>query len=330
MGSSRASTPAGRRRNARRGASAAHGRRSAAPTKRAPAKPPAKRTAPKSRKAPRKPKARAPKRTAKPRRTTKRRSATKRSRALRIVAVAGVVAGLLAVGYEFWFRSSSFVAVERVTVAGMTGPERGAADAALTKAAKDMTTLDLDMGALRAAVAGLATVVDIEVDADFPHGLAITVHERPPVLIAAAGGRALPVAGDGTVLAGVDASGEDLPEIAVAELPAEGKLTGEALEIALVIGAAPKPLLELVEDVTVGVTEGVTVTLRGDVPVYFGGGEDATDKWAAAAAVLADPSVDTLTYLDVRVADRPALGGAAPAVTESTTETAAPETALAP
>jgi hypothetical protein len=68
------------------------------------------------------------------------------------------------------------------------------------------------------------------------------------------------------------------------------------------------------------------VTLRGDVPVYFGGGDDATDKWAAAAAVLADPSVDSFTYLDVRVADRPALGGAAPAVTESTTDSTSPET----
>ncbi len=240
MGSSRASTPAGRRRSARRGASAGHGR--AAPKKRAPAKATAKRTAPKSRRASTKPKAKAPKRTAKPRRATRKRSATKRSRALRIVAVAGVVAGLLAVGYQLWFRSSSFVAVERVTVAGMTGPERGPAEAALTKAAKDMTTLDVDIGALRAAVAGLATVVDVEADADFPHGLAITVHERPPVLIAAAGGRTLPVAGDGTVLAGVDASGEDLPEIGVAELPAQGKLTGDALEIALVMGAAPKPL----------------------------------------------------------------------------------------
>ena len=135
---------------------------------------------------------------------TGRRSAPGRSESWRSPAV---VAGLLAAGYQLWFRSSSFVAVEQVTVAGMTGPERAAAEAALTKAAKDMTTLDVDVDALRAAVAGLATVVDVEADADFPHGLAITVHERPPVLIAAAGGRALPVAGDGTVLAGVDASG---------------------------------------------------------------------------------------------------------------------------
>ena len=237
-----------------------------------------------------------------------------------------IVLGLLAVGYQLWFRSSSLVAVEKVTVTGMTGPERGAAETALRKAAKEMTTLDVDIDALQAAVSGLATVVGVEADADFPHGLAITVRERPPVLVATAGVRALPVAGDGTVLAGVDASGEQIPEVGVGELPAQGKLKGDALEVALVMGAAPKPLLELVDDVTFGGTEGVTVTLRGDVPVHFGGAEDAADKWAAAAAVLADPSVDTLSYLDVRVAERPAVGGAAPAVTESTTDSTAPET----
>ena len=35
------------------------------------------------------------------------------------------------------------------------------------------------------------------------------------------------------------------------------------------------------------------------------------EKWAAAAAVLADPKLDSLTSLDVRVPERPAAGGAA-------------------
>jgi cell division protein FtsQ len=239
-----------------------------------------------------------------------------------------VVLGLLGGGYQFWFRGSSFVAVERVTVTGMSGPERSAAETALTTAAKDMTTLDVDVDALRAAVAGLSTVVGVEADADFPHGLAITVEDRPPVMIATSGGRAVPVAGDGTVLSGVEASSEQLPTVPVDDLPARGELTGAPLEIAVVMGAAPKPLLELVEAVSYGGAEGVQVTLRGDVPVYFGTGDDAADKWTAAAAVLADPSIDTLTYLDVRVAERPAVGGAAPAVSESTTDTTAPETGL--
>ncbi len=32
--------------------------------------------------------------------------------------------------------------------------------------------------------------------------------------------------------------------------------------------------------------------------------------------MLADPQLDTLTYVDVRVAERPAVGGAAPPVTD--------------
>ena len=63
------------------------------------------------------------------------------------------------------------------------------------------------------------------------------------------------------------------------------------------------------------------MTLRGDVPVYFGGATTLRTSGVAAGGGARGPSVDALTYLDVRVADRPALGGAPPAVTESTTET---------
>ena len=325
MGSSRASTPAGRRRSTRRAAAAASGgstRRAAKhPAKKAPPKKkaPAKRAAPKARKPAPKPKKRAP---AKP-----QGAASLRARAPRVLAITVVILGLLGAGYQLWFRNSSFVAVEKVSVAGISGPEREPVTAALNRAAGEMTTLNVDEEALRAAVAGFATVVAVEADADFPHDLAITVTERPPVLIATAGEQAVPVAGDGTVLSGVDAGSLKLASIGVDELPARGKLTGEALEIALVLGAAPEPLRELVEDVSIGGPEGVQVTLRGDIPLYFGGSAGAEQKWTAAAAVLADPEIDTLTYLDVRVPERPSAGGAAPAVTESTTETTTPETA---
>ena len=54
------------------------------------------------------------------------------------------------------------------------------------------------------------------------------------------------------------------------------------------------------------------MTLRGGIPVRFGNGREATQKWAAAAAVLADPKLDGLTYVDVRVPERAAAGGASP------------------
>jgi cell division septal protein FtsQ len=340
MGSSRASTPAGRKRASRRAAQRSGSHRAAAArkpargaaSKAAPKKGAAKRAAPKtlapktktqtrrtkprSRKAPSRPRTRAPR---------LRGRAGLAARAPRVAAIALVVLGLLAAGYFLWFRNSSFVAVEAVSVTGIEGPEAAAVKAALEEEAGEMTTLNVDEDALRDATAGFPTVVGVSADADFPRGLAIHVRERPPVLLATAGGRALPVAGDGTVLPGVDPGEMKLPTLAVGDLPAEGKLEGDALQIALVLGGAPEPLRELIEDVSFGGAEGVQVTLRGDLPVYFGGGEAAKEKWAAAAAILANPKITTLTYLDVRVADRPAVGGAAPAVDETTTTEASPE-----
>ena len=317
MAKSRASTPAGRRRAARRGATAAGTRTRRQQAGHGSRKAPPKRTKPKARKAPPKPR--------KP--PVKRSAGGLRARAPRILVTLLIILGVLAATYQLWFRNSSFVAVEKVTVEGVHGPEQEAVEAALSQAAGGMTTLNVDDEALEAAVAGFPTVVGVDADADFPHDLALLVRERPPVLLATAGGESLPVAGDGTVLPGVDVSDLKIPSIGVDELPAQGRLSGDALQIARVMGPAPKPLLELVEEISVGGEEGVQVTLRGGVPVWFGGSDDAADKWDAAAAILADPQIDTLTYVDVRVAERPSIGGAAPAVTESTTDTTAPEPA---
>jgi cell division septal protein FtsQ len=325
MGSSRASTPAGRRRTARRATAASSTARRAGKThskpKAQPKRPaksaPAKRAAPKARKPRPKPKPKVRKAGA---------SRPLLARAPKALAVLGLVLAVLAAGYMLWFRNSSFVAVEQVSIAGMSGPESAQVEAALTDASKEMTTLNVDQAALDAAVAGFPTVTGVSADASFPHELALRVESRPPVLLARAGEQVLPVAGDGTVLAGVDVGQESLPSIEVGELPATGALTGEGLEIARIMGGAPEPLMELIEAVTYEGTEGVSVTLRGDVPVYFGPGDSAREKWAAAAAILANPKIETLTYVDVRVPERPALGGAAPAVTESTTEATVPET----
>lgn len=329
MGSSRASTSAGRRRTAsRRGSGAAK----AHSTGKRATKKPATRAAPKktTKKAPKRsaPKARkpAPKRTKK---APKNPAVPLAARLPRMLAIGASVLVALAAGYFLWFRNSSLVAVEKVTVSGAAGPEAEEARAALTKAAGEMTTLNVDEAALEASVAGLPTVLGVSAAAGFPHDLEITVTERPPVLIARSGDQEVPVAGDGTVLAGVELGKLALPSIGVEDAPAKGRLTGDALAVALVVGAAPAPLRELVEDVAIGPPEGVQVTLRGDVPVYFGGSERADEKWAAAAAVLATPKIDTLTYVDVRVPSRPAIGGAAPAVSEATTDATEPETTAA-
>lgn len=192
----------------------------------------------------------------------------------------------------------------------MSGPEAAAVASALEQVGTSMTTLHVDRGALEDTVRGFPTVAAISADADFPKGLVVEVTERPPVMAVRSGGQLVPVAGDGTILAGVEAPG-DVPVITAGKLPARGQVEGETLELARIAGAAPGPLAELIRKLRVKDDFGIEVTLAGGLPVRFGGAERAADKWAAAAAVLASPEVGALTYLDVRVPERPALGGAA-------------------
>jgi hypothetical protein len=53
----------------------------------------------------------------------------------------------------------------------------------------------------------------------------------------------------------------------------------------------------------------VVITLHGGIALRFGSPSKSTQKWAAAAAVLADPKVTSLGYVDVSVPARPAIGG---------------------
>jgi cell division septal protein FtsQ len=234
------------------------------------------------------------------------------SRALTVAIVVGLVALALSAAYFFWFRDSSFVAVEKVTVEGISGPEAAQVTDALDRAGKEMTTLNVDESELAAAVSRYPTVAAVRTDSDFPHGLTVAVTGRPPVLMVSAGGTTVPVAADGTVLHGVDASAAGLPAIEVESVPVKGALAGEPLALAEVAGAAPEPLRPLIEGLAVESGDGIEVTLKGGIPVKFGDPDAAEEKWAAVSAILANPQVETLTHLDVRVPQRPSIGGAAP------------------
>jgi cell division protein FtsQ len=215
----------------------------------------------------------------------------------------------LAAAYYGWFRDSSLVAVRDVRVQGVQGADRDRIVSALTRAAREMTTLHLQPERLGAAVRTFPTVASVSADPDFPHALTIHVTEREPALVVRAGDREIPAASDGTLLPGVDVRGE-LPVISADGPSQAGRLTGDALQEALVVGAVPAPLRPLIEGISMDATYGVVVTLRGGIGLRFGTGRRASAKWRAAAAVLADPGLTGLSYLDVRVPQRPAASGA--------------------
>lgn len=225
------------------------------------------------------------------------------------IACAAVL-GLLALGW-LWLRDSSFVAVERVTVTGATGPDARAVRAALAGAARDMTTLHVRTDALRTAVEPYGRVASVEASAHLPHTLRIEVRERAAVAAVSAGGQRVGVAADGTVLRGQVTSG--LPLLSARSAPTGGRVTDQDLarEVA-VLAAAPAALRARVIRVGTG-SRGLSVPMRDGPELLFGGGERLRAKWIAAATVLADPSSSGASYVDVRLPERPAVGGLGPA-----------------
>jgi cell division protein FtsQ len=239
----------------------------------------------------------------------------------RRVLLVALLAGAVGLAYFGWFRDSSLVAVREVEVQGASGADREQIVAELTDAAKEMTTLHVKTDELASAVREFPSVASVSADAGFPHALEITVVEHQPTLIAHGGDRQVPVAADGSLLPGVKAGDEKLPSLPVDELPSAGRLSGDALSEALAIGAAPAALRPLIAGASISKDYGVVVAMRGGIELRFGSRDQRHEKWAAVAAILADEQLESATYVDVRVPDRPAVGGASTATASTTTVT---------
>jgi cell division protein FtsQ len=220
------------------------------------------------------------------------------------VAVVAVAAGLA--GAWLLVRDSSLVAVERVTVIGVSGPQAAKVRAALEDAARDMTTLHVRRDELRTAVAPYPIVRDIEVHPDPPDTLRIVVREHVPVAALQRAGHAVAVAADGTVLSGVSVRG--LPVVASRAAPGGRRLDARSRAATALLAAAPRPLRARVARLTTG-PKGWTAQLRRGPRLIFGRSARARAKWIAAARVLGDRSSAGATYIDLRLPERPAAGG---------------------
>lgn len=233
-----------------------------------------------------------------------------RRRRLRIALLSILAALPLLAGGWLWLRDSPLASVEQVRVSGLRGPEARAIDAALAGAARQMSTLDVNTAALRAAVASYPVVRSVRAIPSFPHGLRIEVIEQLPVAALTAGGARTAVAADGVVLGPALLSGS-LPALSGFSEPLPGQhVHGPNLLAALtVLGAAPRPLARLAARVfTSPGGQGLTVAMRNGLLVYFGDASRPHAKWLSLARVLADPSSAGASYIDVRLPERPAAG----------------------
>ncbi|HKG03361.1 MAG TPA: hypothetical protein VKB03_09270 [Conexibacter sp.] len=246
------------------------------------------------------------------------RPAIRRPRPRTLLATGAALVLLLA-GW-FWLRDSSLVAVRTVEVTGIDGPQGTRVRAALDEAARSMSTLHVRQGALDTAAAPFSIVKRIEVSTDFPHTMRIHVVTNVAVGAVVVDGRRIAVTSDGTILRDVTAPAA-LPEIPVRSAPAGTRLTESAAVAAVAaLGAASSALRGRVEGVQTTVDRGLTLQLAHGPLLIFGGDERLAAKWAAAAAVLADPDAAGATAIDVSAPERPAVSGlpdGAPATGES-------------
>ncbi len=138
---------------------------------------------------------------------------------------------------------------------------------------------------------------------------AITPHlvSNWPVAAIGSGEDAVAIAGDGTVLAWFP-EGSDLPQLPLASAPKGPRVRGPALEQVRVLAATPGDLRPYVARSYFG-ESGVDVELSSGIELRFGNAFEAGRKWRAAAAVLADPEVTALDYVDLHAPGHPATGG---------------------
>ncbi len=227
---------------------------------------------------------------------------------LRVKLIAGALAALAVLaGAWVWLRDSSLVAVERVSVTGVAGPDAGQIRSALGLAARNMTTLDVHLGQLRTAVAPYPVVKDLRVSTQFPHGMRIRVIELLPVGALTAGGETIAASADGTLLHDVPTG--SLPAVPLQSFPGGSRVTNQdALNALALLAYAPPRLEPKISQVTTSPPHGLVVELRSGPSIYFGPAGDFAAKWGAAAVVLAAPGSAGASYIDVSDPERPAAG----------------------
>jgi hypothetical protein len=123
------------------------------------------------------------------------------------------------------------------------------------------------------------------------------------------GDDAVGVSGSGAIVRWLPLPEEPpLPRLPLDEPPKGGQLRGPALEQVRVLAAVPDALRPYVESSFFG-ESGVDVELTSGIELRFGDASQAARKWRAAAAVLANPEITALDYVDLLAPSRPAHGG---------------------
>jgi hypothetical protein len=102
----------------------------------------------------------------------------------------------------------------------------------------------------------------------------------------------------------------ELPALPLAKPPKDGRVKGPMLQQVRVLAAAPQALRPYLAGTTYREEEGgVDVETTAGIELRFGDASQAKRKWEDATAILADPSITALDYVDLQSPSRPSYGG---------------------
>jgi cell division protein FtsQ len=222
-----------------------------------------------------------------------------------------------------WYRGSSFVKIRRVSVVGLSGPDIPQIRSALEQSALTMTTLNVQMSKLDAAVSEYPAVHSLTVTTEGDHGLLIRVNEQVPVALVTSNGELVAVDGAGQLLSQSSVPHGVLPTLPLAPAPGSSQITAAGtLSVLQVLQAAPYQWLGHIQSAVSTAAHGVVLQLRRGPEVYFGPPNQLTAKWAALSAVLENSGSAGAQYIDVSDPQRPAAGVNPTRTTTGTSTTA--------
>ena len=161
--------------------------------------------------------------------------------------------------------------------------------------------VELDLGAIRARVAGLAPVKHVDVSREWPDGVLIRITERHAVAVVEIAGRYQAMDSDGVLFRTYAR-----PPVGMPRVLSTATVSSDALaEAARVIGSLPSGLAARVDHVGVRGIDQVTLTMRSGATVLWGSDAQSVLKAEVLVKLLAHR---TGTY-DVSVPGQPVTSG---------------------
>jgi cell division protein FtsQ len=161
--------------------------------------------------------------------------------------------------------------------------------------------VELDLGAIRSRVAGLAAVKHVDVSRSWPDGLLIKVTERRPVAVVEIAGRYQAMDAEGVLFRTYPRPPAGMPRVV-----STATVSSDALaEAARVIASLPSGLAARVDHVGVRGLDQVSLVMRGGARVIWGSDAQSGVKAEVLIKLLARPA----HLYDVSVPGQPVTSG---------------------